>query len=94
MSDSPRARARGDQRNWKAILGVSGGVLLVWFIIANSRQVEVTWWVVGTSTSLVVVILVSALLGAGITYVLTRMRHGSTGHPDTRDAAPRRERSP
>jgi uncharacterized integral membrane protein len=92
MSGSPRPRARGDQRNWKAILGVAGGVLLVWFIIANSRQVEVTWWVLSTSTSLVVVILVSALLGAGITYVLTRMRHGSMGDAAHRDAAPRRER--
>jgi uncharacterized integral membrane protein len=37
--------------------------------------VEVTWWVFDTSTSLIVVILISALLGAGITYFFTRIRH-------------------
>jgi hypothetical protein len=47
----------------------------------------VTWWVVSTSTSLVVVILVSALLGAGITYFLTRVRHASAR--DARSERPR-----
>lgn len=64
---------RGDG-TWKAVLGIAAGILLVWFIIANSQQVEVTWWVVDTSTSLIVVILVSALLGAGLTYLITRFR--------------------
>lgn len=61
--------------NWKAIAAVVAVVLLVWFIAANSQPVQVTWWVFDTSTSLFVVILISALLGAGITYFLTRVRH-------------------
>jgi uncharacterized integral membrane protein len=77
MSGSSRPRRGGNDTNWRAILGVAGGVLLVWFIIVNSQQVQVTWWVVDTSTSLIVVILVSALLGAGLTYFFTRVRHRS-----------------
>ncbi len=61
--------------NWKAIGAVVAVIMLVWFIAANSQQVQVTWWVFDTSTSLFVVILISALLGAGITYFLTRVRH-------------------
>lgn len=61
--------------NWKAIAAVVAVIMLVWFIAANSQQVQVTWWVFDTSTSLFVVILISALLGAGITYFLTRVRH-------------------
>lgn len=60
--------------NWKAIAAVVAVIMLVWFIAANSQQVQVTWWVFDTSTSLFVVILISALLGAGITYFLTRVR--------------------
>ena len=69
-----------DGTNWKAIIGVAAVIMLVWFIAANSQQVQVTWWVIDTSTSLFVVILISALLGAGITYFLTRVRsRGSRG---------------
>ena len=85
----PRDERRPDRRgdtNWKAILGIAAGVLLVWFIIANAQQVEVTWWVVDTSTSLIVVILISALLGAGITYFFTRVRHRGNGRAGGRGA--------
>ena len=71
--DGRQPDRRGDT-NWKAILGIAAGILLVWFIIANAQQVEVTWWVFDTSTSLIVVILISALLGAGVTYFFTRVR--------------------
>lgn len=74
MSDGPTPRGGGSSSNWKPILAVSVGILLLWFVIANSQEVQVTWWVINTSTSLIVVILVSALLGAGITYFLTRVR--------------------
>ena len=80
MSRDSRPPERRGDTNWKAILGVAAGILLVWFIIANSQQVDVTWWVFDTSTSLIVVILVSALLGAGVTYFFTRVRH----HDDRR----------
>jgi len=54
---------------------IVAAVLFVWFIIANSQEVEVTWWVFNTQTSLIVVILLSALLGAGITFFLMRRQN-------------------
>ncbi len=75
MPRESRAPRQGGDRNWKAIAGVVAGIMLVWFIITNAQQVEVTWWVFDTSTSLIVVILISALLGAGVTYFFTRVRH-------------------
>jgi uncharacterized integral membrane protein len=59
---------------------IVAAVLFVWFIIANSQVVDVTWWVFDTQTSLIVVILLSALLGAGITFFLMR-RHNRRDQP-------------
>jgi len=59
---------------------IVAAVLFVWFIIANSQEVDVTWWVFDTQTSLIVVILLSALLGAGITFFLMR-RHNRRDQP-------------
>lgn len=85
MSRDGNPPDRSGDTNWKAILGIAAGILLVWFIIANAQQVEVTWWVFDTSTSLIVVILISALLGAGITYFFTRIRHrGNASRDDDR----------
>lgn len=86
MSGRSRPPRRRSDTNWKAILGVAGGIMLIWFVIANARQVDVTWWVFTSSTSLIVVILVSALLGAGVTYVFTRVRSRPPG--DDRDDLP------
>ena len=80
MPRESRAPRQGGDRNWKAIAGVVAGIMLVWFIITNAQQVEVTWWVFDTSTSLIVVILLSALLGAGITFFLMR-RHNRRDQP-------------
>lgn len=88
MSEShdERSPRGGAHTNWKAIGGVAAGVMLLWFIIANARQVDVTLWVFTTSTSLIVVILIAALLGAGITYFLTRVRHRPSRGPGEEDA--------
>lgn len=76
MSDGQQRPHRDDQRgtNPKMIIGIVAAVLFVWFILANSQEVDVTWWVFGTQTSLIVVILLSALLGAAITFFFTRIR--------------------
>ncbi len=74
MSNEQHPAGVRKERNNKLIGGLVAAVLLVWFILANSQQVEVTLWVFGTTTSLVVVIIISALLGAGVTFFLTRMR--------------------
>lgn len=87
MSRESRPPRQGGDSNWKAIAGVAAGIMLIWFIITNAQQVEVTWWVFDTSTSLIVVILISALLGAGVTYFLTRVRNRQSRRPI--DAEPR-----
>lgn len=76
MSDGHQRQHRDDQRgtNPKMIIGIVAAVLFVWFILANSQEVDVTWWVFSTQTSLIVVILLSALLGAAITFFFTKLR--------------------
>ena len=76
MADGTRPPRGGKDSSWRPVLAVSAGILLLWFVIANAQEVQVTWCVISTSTSLIVVILVSALLGAGVTYFLTRVRRG------------------
>ncbi len=72
--DDGRSHRIQPQRNPKVIGGVVAIVLFIWFVLANLQQVEVTWWVFSTQASLVVVILLSALLGAGITFFFIRLR--------------------
>ena len=87
MSSNRNGQYRDNQRSGmspKMIAGIVGVVLLVWFIIANSQEVNVTWWVFSTQTSLIVVILLSAILGAAITFFFTRIRHP---HNRDRDAS-------
>jgi hypothetical protein len=80
-------RGRRQTSERPKVIGVLiAGLLLVWFIAANSQEVSVTWWVFTTQTSLIVVIILSALLGAGITYFFTRVRRP---RPADRDAAAR-----
>ena len=89
------SRGRRQTSDRPKVIGVLiAGLLLVWFIAANSQEVSVTWWVFTTQTSLIVVIILSALLGAGITYFFTRVRRPRTADrdPADRDAGGRRSR--
>jgi uncharacterized integral membrane protein len=91
-----QAPQRHKQKNDRPkVIGILiAGLLLVWFIAANSQEVSVTWWVFSTQTSLIVVIILSAILGAGITYFFTRVRrpHKADRDPADRDGADRRSR--
>lgn len=93
MSDGASRRSPQGQQHKsdrpKVIAILVAGLLLVWFIAANSQEVSVTWWVVSTQTSLIVVIILSAILGAGLTYFFTRVRRPRTAD---RDAGDRRSR--
>ena len=74
-NDDQRSPSRdGGGTNPRMIAAIVAAVLFVWFIIANSQEVDVTWWVFDTQTSLIVVILLSALLGAGITFFVMHRR--------------------
>jgi uncharacterized integral membrane protein len=53
--------------------GVSA-VLLVWFALANRRQVSIDFWVAHRSAPLVVVIAISGLLGALVAILVRRRK--------------------
>jgi uncharacterized integral membrane protein len=59
-------------------------VLLVWFVLANTQKVRVHFWFFTANVSLIVVILISAALGALCTLLL--------GHSSRRRAAKRAKR--
>jgi uncharacterized integral membrane protein len=60
-------------------------VLLLWFALANLQQVHIRFWVASTSAPLVVVVAVSAFLGAAAagvgSWALRRRRGGGEGAP-------------
>jgi uncharacterized integral membrane protein len=58
----------------RVVIMTLAAVLLVWFVAGNTQDVQVRFWVTDTHTSLIVVILVSAALGAIIALLLSRGR--------------------
>lgn len=77
MSDDRGRRQAPQQRerNPKMIAIIVAIVLFVWFVFANSRQVEVTFWVFNAQASLILVILLAAVLGAAITFLIMWSRN-------------------
>jgi uncharacterized integral membrane protein len=77
MSTPPRDAARRPVKKERAIASksiaaIAVAVLLIAFGVANSDKVRVNWLVVHSNTSLILVIGVSALLGAILGGVATR----------------------
>jgi uncharacterized integral membrane protein len=50
------------------------GILLGWFALANTRRVKIDFWIFHRQAPLIVVILISGLLGALITYLVVRRK--------------------
>lgn len=50
------------------------GILLGWFALANFRSVQIDFWVFHRQAPLILVIVISGLLGALITYLLMRRK--------------------
>jgi uncharacterized integral membrane protein len=50
------------------------GILLGWFALANIRRVQIDFWVFHRQAPLIVVILISGLLGALITFLIMRRK--------------------
>jgi uncharacterized integral membrane protein len=63
---------RGHQARLIGIL--VAGVLLGWFALANIRRVQIDFWVFHRQAPLIVVILLSGLLGALITFLVMRRK--------------------
>ena len=70
---------KADRRHRARLVGVVVAVvLLAWFALANVRQVRIDFWVLNREAPLILVIVISGLLGALITYLVMR-RSPKTG---------------
>jgi len=64
-----------DRRRQVTLVGVAVAViLLVWFALANTRKVQIDFWVFNRQAPLILVIVISGLLGALIGALIMRRR--------------------
>ena len=78
MSDQDRSvegTKQGRARDGRTVLLTLAAVLLIWFVVANTKKVQVHFWVFTATTSLIAVILVSAALGAVLALLLGKKKH-------------------
>jgi uncharacterized integral membrane protein len=68
------AKGLDRRRQWTFIIVGVAVVLLVWFALANVRDVQIDFWVDTRHAPLIVVIVISGLLGALITALVMRRR--------------------
>jgi uncharacterized integral membrane protein len=69
------AKGTVDRRRQTALVAVGVAVvLLVWFAVANVKDVRIDFWVFNRQAPLIVVIVISGLLGALITALVMRRR--------------------
>jgi uncharacterized integral membrane protein len=77
-SPEPDDGGRGkdaDRRQQVRLVGVVvGGILLVWFALANFGKVRIDFWVFHRQAPLILVIVISGLLGALITALIMRRK--------------------
>jgi uncharacterized integral membrane protein len=64
-----------NRRHQAGIVGILvAGILLGWFALANTRRVQIDFWVFHRQAPLIIVILISGLLGALITFLIMRRK--------------------
>ncbi len=64
-----------DRRRQATLAGIAiAVVLLVWFALANLREVRIDFWVFDRQAPLILVIVISGLLGALIAALVMRHR--------------------
>jgi len=71
------AAKRSPKRDARIVVITLAGVLLLWFVIANTQKVKVHFWVFSAETSLITVIVISAGLGALLALLLRKSKHPS-----------------
>ena len=80
---SPSAQESGDgagegpvdrRREFQIVVLAVAAALLVWFAVANSRSVRIEFWVHSSRAPLILVIVISGLLGALITFLALRRK--------------------
>jgi uncharacterized integral membrane protein len=68
-------KKKADRRYQFRLVGILAvGILLGWFALANIRKVQIDFWVFHRQAPLIVVILLSGLLGALITFLIMRRK--------------------
>lgn len=67
-------RTERARRSLRIGLIVAALAAVIWFIVANTREVSVQWFIVETRSPLFLVIILSAVLGALIDRLLTWRR--------------------
>jgi uncharacterized integral membrane protein len=72
---SPGSAEKPDRRHQATLVGVAVAIiLLVWFALANLRDVRIDFWVFNRQAPLILVIVISGLLGALIGALAMRRR--------------------
>lgn len=75
LPGEPEPHQTPDRRHQAALVGVAVAViLLVWFALANLRDVRIEFWVFSRQAPLILVIVISGLLGALIGGLAMRRR--------------------
>jgi uncharacterized integral membrane protein len=69
--------ARDRKRDARLVATAVIVILLIWFCFDNYDRVKIHFWVTSAHVSLVIVILLSGLLGAAITFLAMRRRRKS-----------------
>jgi uncharacterized integral membrane protein len=78
MSATQENQSRRDRkRDVRLVVMTLAAVLLIWFVVGNAQSVEIHFWITSAKTSLIVVILISAALGAILGMLLSRHRKRS-----------------
>jgi uncharacterized integral membrane protein len=68
-------KKKADRRSrFRLIAILVVGILLGWFALANIGRVRIDFWVFHRQAPLIVVILISGLLGALITFLIMRRK--------------------
>jgi uncharacterized integral membrane protein len=76
VADHDPTRPRTDDRNFKLWAGIVALIILVVFVVQNSQEVEVDFLFTTTTTPLIFALLVAAVLGAVVVWLLPRVRRG------------------
>ena len=51
-----------------------GAAAIIWFAVDNTQSVTIDWWVTNHRSPLILVIIVSFALGAGVSQLVSRRR--------------------
>ena len=69
------AKKEVDRRRQVGLIGMVVAVILLgWFAVANTRRVQIDFWVFHRQAPLILVILISGLLGAVIALLIMRRK--------------------